>query len=303
MGERPQLRTMTVHDATRDPPGAPLPGIVYGTAWKKDATADCVERALRAGFRGIDTACQPKHYHEPGVGQGVAAFLGSPAGRGVTRAALYLQTKFTPLSGQDPERVPYDPSAPPRAQVEASIAASLEHLRTHYLDCLVLHSPIADAQAMADVWRTMEDAVLSGTVRRLGISNCYDLESLRALHARSRVKPVVLQNRFYADTGYDRALRAFCAGHAITYQSFWTLSANAPVLGSRVVMALAARHSRSAAQVLFRYLSQEGVVPLTGTKSDTHMRDGLAIFAFALTDAERAAITALLAEQPPGKRS
>ena len=48
-----------------------IPRLVYGTAWKKDQTADLVYRALRAGFRGIDTAAQPKHYDERGVGEGV----------------------------------------------------------------------------------------------------------------------------------------------------------------------------------------------------------------------------------------
>lgn len=48
-----------------------IPRLVYGTAWKKDQTADLVYTALRAGFRGIDTAAQPKHYDERGVGEGV----------------------------------------------------------------------------------------------------------------------------------------------------------------------------------------------------------------------------------------
>lgn len=46
------------------------PYIIYGTAWKKDDTADLVYKAVHAGFRFIDTACQPRHYNEPGVGKG-----------------------------------------------------------------------------------------------------------------------------------------------------------------------------------------------------------------------------------------
>lgn len=45
-----------------------IPQVFYGTAWKKGKTAELVEMALKLGFRGIDTACQPKHYNEPGVG-------------------------------------------------------------------------------------------------------------------------------------------------------------------------------------------------------------------------------------------
>ena len=44
--------------------GIRMPKIIYGTAWKKERTAQLVEQAIVAGFRGIDTACQPKHYHE-----------------------------------------------------------------------------------------------------------------------------------------------------------------------------------------------------------------------------------------------
>lgn len=48
-----------------------IPKLVYGTAWKKERTADLVYKALRAGFRGVDTAAQPKHYDERGVAAGV----------------------------------------------------------------------------------------------------------------------------------------------------------------------------------------------------------------------------------------
>ena len=50
---------------------ATIPRLVYGTAWKAEKTADLVYAALKSGFRGIDTAAQPKHYNEGGVGQGV----------------------------------------------------------------------------------------------------------------------------------------------------------------------------------------------------------------------------------------
>lgn len=48
-----------------------IPKLVYGTAWKGDTTRTLVKQALRAGFRGIDTAAQPKHYQEDLVGQGI----------------------------------------------------------------------------------------------------------------------------------------------------------------------------------------------------------------------------------------
>src|SRR6187455_2348404 len=61
--------------------GVRVPRFLYGTAWKEDDTARLTELALRAGFRGIDTANQRKHYHEAAVGRGVAAAVPPGAGR------------------------------------------------------------------------------------------------------------------------------------------------------------------------------------------------------------------------------
>jgi diketogulonate reductase-like aldo/keto reductase len=270
------------------------PRILYGTAWKKDDTESLVRTALLLGYRGIDTACQPKHYHEPGVGAGVASFLHRKAPNGkVSRKDLYLQTKFTSLSGQDPARIPYDPKAPLAEQVRQSFAVSLQNLGTDYLDCLVLHSPLPSARQNLEVWQSMESLVDAGGVRQLGISNCYQLEQLEALCDSARRKPAVVQNRFYAETGYDREIRAFCRQQGILYQSFWTLSANPQLLAHRTVRELASKHRRTPAQILFRYLTQNDIVPLTGTRSEVHMREDLAIFEFDLADSEREAIDAL----------
>ena len=262
--------------------GVAMPKILYGTAWKEGRTESLVQQAIGAGFRGIDTACQPKHYNEAGVGAGVAATLAA----GLKRGDLYLQTKFTSLSGQDPKRVPYDPKASLTDQVAQSFEMSLRNLRTDYLDGLVLHSPLPDEVKMREVWQAMEGLVDRGGVRQIGISNCYSLDTLSCLYTSARVKPAVVQNRFYAKSGFDAKIRAFCLEHEMVYQSFWTLSANPEILAHPTVQALAATYRRTAAQILFRYLTQIGVVPLTGTSSPTHMREDLAIFEFGLTAQE-----------------
>jgi diketogulonate reductase-like aldo/keto reductase len=267
-----------------------IPGIIYGTAWKKADTRRLVEAAIRQGFRGIDTACQPKHYDEAGTGAGIVACLNS----GLARHELYLQTKFTSVPGQDPRQIPYDPTAPLAEQVAQSFAASLRNLQTDYLDCLILHSPLPTAQRTLAAWHAFEALVDAGGVRQLGISNCYDLAELEHLWSHSRIKPAVVQNRFYAQTGYDREIRAFCAKQRIVYQSFWTLSANPHVLAHPTLAALAAAHQRTAPQILFRYLTQWGVAPLTGTRSETHMREDLSIFEFELNATERRAVDGVI---------
>lgn len=252
--------------------------LVYGTAWKKEDTARLVQLAIGTGFRGIDTACQPKHYDEAGVGAGIAACLNET----LSRSDLYLQTKFTSPAGQDPHRLPYDAQAPLSEQIAQSIDMSLRNLRTSYLDCLVLHSPLATTKRTLDAWHAFEAHVDRGAVRQLGLSNCYRLELLRMVYDAARVKPTVLQNRFYADTGYDTDIRAFCGEHRIRYQSFWTLTANPHLLVTPVITTLSQRFKRTPAQILFRYLTQIGITPLTGTRSEMHMREDLAIAEFTL---------------------
>jgi diketogulonate reductase-like aldo/keto reductase len=225
----------------------------------------------------------------------VAACLSEKQGREkLDRADLYLQTKFTPLPGQAPNQIPYDPTARLAVQIAQSFQTSLRNLQTSYLDCLVLHSPLTDDAQAAEAWQAMEVIVDSGGARQLGISNCYSLAVLESLYLSSRLKPAVVQNRFYAETHYDREIRAFCRQRGIIYQSFWTLSANPHLLTHDTLKTLASQYGRTPEQILFRYLTQEDVVPLTGTQSDIHMREDLEIFAFELTAKERATVTALL---------
>ena len=258
--------------------GVKMPGIIYGTAWKKERTADLVVKAIQAGFRGIDTACQPKHYDEPLVG----VALHRLKDYGVEREALFLQTKFTPFSGQDPNRVPYDKNAPVELQVAQSFEVSKQNLQTEYVDSLVLHSPLATHSLLMKVWNAMEKIQKAGGARQLGISNCYDTEVIRVLYADANVKPAVVQNRFYQETGYDADLRHWCSNHGVIYQSFWTLTANPHILVSNIVRSIAQKYNKTEAQIFFRYLSHIGIVPLTGTTSEQHMKEDLSIFDFEL---------------------
>ncbi len=208
--------------------------------------------------------------------------------------SLYLQTKFTPLSGQDPARLPYDAAAPLDQQVKQSFAASQRNLGREHIDALLLHSPLRDRVGQRAVWGAMEALVDSGRVGHIGISNCYDLAELQRLCREARIKPSIVQNRFYAETGYDKAIRAFCREHGMIYQGFWTLSANPHLLRDATLLGLAAAYARTPAQILFRYLLQRDVVPLTGTTSALHLRESLDVLAFELDAPDAAAVDALL---------
>lgn len=266
------------------------PSLIYGTAWKKERTAELVEKAVLYGFRGIDTACQPKHYKEEGVGQALTCLKAQD----ISRESLYIQTKFTPLSGQDPTRVPYNPSSPIKEQVLESFHTSLKNLKVDYLDGLLLHSPFSYHEQTMEAWHAMEELHRQGLVHKLGISNCYELNAFKLIFNEAIIKPSLLQNRFYAETDYDKILRKFCNETNISYQGFWTLTANPDVLSHPLICNLALSRQVTVEQLFFRYLTQQQIIPLIGTCSDKHMKEDLAILQFTLKDDEISQINALL---------
>lgn len=264
--------------------GVRVPRFLYGTAWKEERTERLTRLALGEGFRGVDTANQRKHYDEAAVGRAVAAAIVEGL---VSRADLFLQTKFTFRDGQD-HRLPYDPAAPVREQVRQSFDSSLGHFGTEVIDSYVLHGPTRRDGLGADdweAWRAMEALHEGGRARLLGVSNVA-LDQLRALCGGARVRPRFVQNRCYAARGWDRAVREFCAAEGIVYQGFSLLTANRGVLAHPELARVAARHGRTPAQVVFRFALAVGMVALTGTTDPAHMRDDLGAFGFDLDPAE-----------------
>jgi diketogulonate reductase-like aldo/keto reductase len=253
---------------------SPIPDFLYGTAWKEDRTPALVELALGMGFRGIDTANQRRHYFEAGVGVGLAAAYRAGI---VTRADLFLQTKFTYQPGQD-HRLPYDPAASLSVQVAQSMASSLEHFGTDHVDSYVLHGPASGygwTEADAEVWEAMIKERDAGRTHFLGVSNV-SLRHLEQMTSANAEAPAFVQNRCYARLGWDRDVRKFCTERAIVYQGFSLLTANAEVLHHPLVTDLAARANATPAQIVFSFARSLGMLPLTGTSNAEHMKQDLA---------------------------
>jgi diketogulonate reductase-like aldo/keto reductase len=264
--------------------GVQVPSFVYGTAWKEEDTERLVGLALEAGFRGIDTANQRRHYHEAGVGAALARAFGSGL---VRRDELFLQTKFTSVDGQD-HRLPYDAKADRGTQVRQSFASSLEHLQVEALDSYVLHGPsrrFGLGPADLEVWQAMEELHAAGKTRFLGVSNV-GLDQLEELCARASTPPAFVQNRCFARLGWDREVRALCRERGIVYQGFSLLTANGAELRHPAFARVVARLGRTPAQVVFRFALQAGMQPLTGTTDPGHMREDLQVYDFELTPEE-----------------
>jgi diketogulonate reductase-like aldo/keto reductase len=269
---------------------AAIPSFLYGTAWKEEETRRLVELALANGFRGIDTANQRKHYHEAAVGEALHA-----CSERIPRRDLFLQTKFTFQRGQD-HRLPYDPAAPIGVQVEQSFASSLAHLGTDMIDSYLLHGPSqSTGLAAADwsAWRAMEALHDSGQVRFIGVSN-FSLAQLQTLCREAKVPPRFAQIRCYANRRWDRELRDYCDTQGIVYQGFSLLTANRNVLAHPVIAGIARHHSRTPAQIIFRFALDAGMLPLTGTTDPAHMQADLEVFDFQLDRKEVEQIESLV---------
>lgn len=259
------------------------PLFLYGTAWKANATTSLVASALSSGFTGVDTACQPKHYQEDLVGRGVADHLQkNPT---VERKSLYIQTKYTPPSGQDLDNIPYDPSAPLSLQVKQSVEASLNNLRVDYIDSVLLHSPMQTLEDTIKAWKSLEPFV-PRKIRHLGISNC-PFPMLSALYNSPaiNVKPSIVQNRFHEATGYDAQVLEFCREHGLVYQSFWTLTANPNLLKSKLVSGFAEERGWTREQALYALVLSlgrgwekgGGVAVMNGTTNEERMEGDLRV--------------------------
>jgi len=267
-----------------------MPKMIYGTAWKKEDTTRLVEEAIVTGFRAVDTACQPKHYREDLVGLGLENAYKS----GIKREDIFIQTKFTPITGQDESNMPYLASDDVQTQLEKSFMTSKENLKTDYIDSYLIHSPFGPIDDFIGVYKTMEEFVQCKQVGQIGLSNCYDLNVLLYLYDIAEVKPKVLQNRFYADSDYDKEIRQFCHQADIEYQSFWSLTANPHILKSDEIQRLIAKHKKTIPQIFYKFLNQIGITPLNGTTKKLHMLQDLDIDLFELDEEDIKSLERLL---------
>ena len=260
-----------------------FPSFIYGTAWKEEATTELVKKAVSAGFSGIDTANQPRHYQEHLVGKALTEL----AGEGIERESLFLQTKFTPANGQD-QRIPYDPSADLTTQVKQSFARSLKNLQTDYVDSYLLHGPYSHpglGEEDWEVWSAIEALYQSGKAKCIGISNV-NIEQLKLLTIKAEIKPMVVQNRCFAAQGWDREVRYFCNANHIIYEGFSLLTANPFVMQDPRVQQIAKELKKTPEQVVFRFSMKAGMLPLTGTTNEQHMKEDLQVTDFTLSPVE-----------------
>ena len=253
------------------PTGAPIPTLGFGTYKVAPEDAyDAVSRALEVGYRHIDTA--QMYGNEAEVGAALDA-------SGIPREQIFLTTKVD-NSNHEPERA------------AASIAQSLEELRTDYVDLLLVHWPLPTLYG-GDVtlpWPALEEAFNTGGARAIGLSN-YEREHVEAVRAVATVRPHVLQveaHPFFPNAN----LRAYAQGLGMVFEA-WSPLARGRAITDPTLRAIGDELGVSAAQVTLRWAIDRGHVVFPKTLSSQRMATNIDTFSFSLNPGQTARIDAL----------
>mgnify|MGYP004667235239 FL=1 len=248
--------------------GVKMPMLGYGVYQVDPAEcARCVKDAIDAGYRSIDTA--QAYYNEEGVGQAVKA-------SGVPREELFITTKVWISNGG------YE-------KAKASIDESLNKLQMDYIDLLLIHQPFNDYYG---TWRAMEEAYKAGKLRAIGVSNFFP-DRLVDLCKFVEIRPMVNQVETHAFF-QQAAAHEIMKKYSVVHESWGPFAEGKKDFFTHPVLSkIAAKHSKTVAQVALRFLLQSDVVVIPKSTHKERMVENLQVFDFQLDAEDMAAIRAL----------
>ncbi|MCG5240517.1 aldo/keto reductase [Azospirillum doebereinerae] len=255
--------------------GAAIPALGFGTfRVDKADTLRMVPHVLKLGYRHIDTA--QIYGNEAEVGEGIA-------NSGVPRGEVFLTTKVWV------DKYRHD-------DFLRSVDDSLAKLRTDYVDLLLLHWP-NEAVPLAEQIGALNAVRAAGKVRHIGVSNFST--ALMAEAARLSDSPLVTNQVEYHPYLSQKPVLDAARKAGLSVTAYYAM-ADGKVLTDKVLAGIGARHGKSVAQVVLRWLiQQDGVVALSKTVGETRAAENLAVFDFELSAGEMAAIHALA--EPKGR--
>lgn len=245
--------------------------------------ADIVTMALAAGYRHFDTAAM--YGNETGLGRAISAYAGSlrqPGGSGETppgtgREDLFITTKvWNDQQGYDATLRAFD--------------TSLVNLGLEYVDLYLIHWPCARRGLFGETYKAMETLYREGKVRAIGVSN-FQPDHLDRLLETAEVVPAVNQIELHPWL-QQHELRAKHAGLGIQTEA-WSPLGRGKVLADPVVVACAAEHGRTPAQIVLRWHLQMGNIVIPKASTEARLRENFDVFGFELTPKDLAALEGL----------
>lgn len=252
--------------------GVPMPLIGFGTFMLGGETCtEAVTAAIESGYRMIDTA--EAYGNEKEVGEGIRR-------SGIDRQELFLVTKVNFKSYE---------------HAEQTVMQSLSSLQTDYIDLLLLHWPFANYYA---AWRTLEKLYGDGRVRAIGVSN-FEPDRLLDLIAYNKIVPAVdqIETNLYCQRGAERVWMDKKQVAHMAYAPLGQGNRN-EMFQEPAVLALARKYGKTPAQILLRFLTQNGTAVIPRSTRPEHIRENFVLFDFTLTLDEMAQLAALDRKEP-----
>lgn len=249
--------------------GEQMPSIGFGVFMVPNGgpTEEAVSKALKAGYRMIDTAAA--YFNETDVGKAIKKSE-------IAREEIFVTSK---LWMQD---YGYE-------EAKKGIDRSLKNLGLDYIDLYLLHQPYGDT---VGAWKALEEAVDEGKVRSIGISN-HTVKFLRELLPKVRILPAVNQmecNPFFQ----QKELRKFMGSYGIRLEAWYPLGhGDSSLMKNPNLVKLAQKYRKNVGQIILRWHVQEGIIAIPKATSEDHINGNIDIFDFALTDAEMAEIRSM----------
>jgi diketogulonate reductase-like aldo/keto reductase len=245
--------------------GARIPTLGMGTmTLKGDVGVSAVSAALKLGYRHLDTA--ERYGNEAEVGEGLRA-------SGVDRKDVFLTTK-----------VYWDKLAP--VDFEQSFDDSLKKLQLPWVDLLLIHWP-SKTVPLADTMPVLCEAKRDGRAKHIGVAN-FTLPLIEEA-VRLATEPLVT-NQIEAHPYLDQSkVIAACRKHGISITAYCPL-ARGKVPGDAALAAIGNQHGKTASQVALRWLVQQGIAVIPRSSKTERLAENMALFDFALSDAEMAEI-------------
>ena len=242
--------------------GNTIPSVGFGVFMIPNGkdTFEAVLKALKAGYRHIDTAAS--YMNEASVGKAIKD-------SGIDRKEVFITSK---LWLQD---YGYE-------QAKIGIQNSLEKLGTDYIDLYLLHQPYGDVLSS---WKALEEAYKEGILKNIGISN-QTVNLFNQFKAGYGIMPQVNQVEFNP-TFQQRELRKEMDKYGIKLEAWYPLGhGNKDLLNHDTVVSLAKKYNKNAGQIILRFETQEGVIVLPKSTNDERIKGNINIFDFELTKEE-----------------